>query len=767
MGHKVLWFRDLFDLTLPVAHALGAAWRAGELGLWQPGLSMGYPLLAEPAAGTLYPPSFLLAWQPRPWLLGLLAVLHLGLAASGTFALLRAWKASRPAAAFGGAVLMFCGLAIGSTSLASTTRTLAWLPWVLLGIERFLASGSSRPLAGAAAALALLALSSDHASLFLAIVLALALPWFRPRETRLPAGRVAARLGLCVCLSCGLAAAALLPALEFGVLGGWNRLTSAESCSPPPGPLDLLNLFVPRPFQDPQSPYFLGGFRDWRLPLHLDLYLGIGVLALALAGLAGRPRTPEASEAAETVERPGRLGALALGCLLLSILPAWAGDAWLAQHQVLGACAARLPLLAMLALAMLSARGLDSLGSGNRRALLLAGLGAALLAGLTSVVLAGFFGHGTELLRAYLLSSVVDLGQGLDSVLVNLRDTAIRHIERVWAFSLALLALAWAGFSGRMPGRTVAVAMGMLTLGDLAFNTSHGLGTVEARSVPSGSLTAGAVARATGGLPRARYLTYPLNDLVLSSEETALVRARMANELATGCRGLLFGLQSTLDFAGPSSPAHLALAGIFREAPGRDARDRLAGKLGAAVALSAEGMGNATGSGPMLVTAGPVVARGIPEVAPRAFIAARAGPVSPGTALPTAKALENLQAQAPFELPAGETGLAPLVPERVGGCRVVSHGWDRVEVEFELEGAGLLVLLDSWSTGWRAHVDGVERPVARVAGLFRGVAVKGGERRLVLTFEPLSFRLGLMFGGVSLLLLLALALRGSRGHEIW
>ncbi len=763
VGTRAMWFRDLFELTLPIANALGAAWRAGELGLWQPGLAMGYPLLAEPAAMTLYPPGFLLAWHPVPWMLGLFAAAHLGLAASGAFLLLRAWGLGRPAAAFGGAVLMFGGVTIGSTSLASATRVLAWLPWVLLGVERFLASGSSRPLAGGAVALALMALSTDHASVILASGLALALPWFRPCAAGLSAGRVAAGLGLCLVLAFGLAAMAILPAIEFGALGGWNRLASSEAYSPPPGPLDLLNLFVPRPFQDPQSPYFLGGFRDWRLPSHVDLYLGIGVLALALAGMAGGSRRGTPSDAqvpAATGERSGRLGGLAVGGLLLSVLPACGGEAWVASHPELAGFAARLVLPVVLALAMLAAQGLERIASGQRRALLLGAVGAALLACLTTVVLAGFFGHGTELLRAYLLSPAVGLAEGVDGLLLNLRVAAIRHIERVWAFSLALLALAWAGFRGRLSGRAVAVALGLLTLGDLAFNTHHSLATVETGSVPAGSRTAGAIAEATAGTPRARYLTYPLNETVVSSEENALVKSRLANDAAAGSRGLLFGLQGLLDFSVPSSPAHLALAGIFREADGREARDRLAGDLGAAAAVSAEGMGNATGSGPVLIAAGPVVARGIPRVAPRAFIAPRAVPATPGTTLPTAAALAGLRTEAVYEVPGGG---APLVPARAGGCRVVSHGWDRVEVEFELEGAGLLVLLDSWSTGWKARVDGSERPVARVAGLFRGVAVNGGEHRLVLTFEPVSFRLGLALGLLSLGLLLVVVLRG-RGH---
>ncbi|MBI4872057.1 MAG: hypothetical protein HY814_10885, partial [Candidatus Riflebacteria bacterium] len=762
VGSRAIWFRDVFDFSLPIAQGLGAAWRGGEMGLWQPGLGMGYPILAEPAAMALYPPGALLAVYPTPWLLGLLVVLHLGLAGTGTFALLLAWRSGRSAAAFGAAVMVFCGVALGSTTLASLTRTISWLPWALLGFERFLSSGRARPLAGGSAALAMLALSSDHAALAMAVVLVSTLPWWRPQQASLRWTRVLAGQVLFLVLALGLAAAALLPAVEFTWLGGWNRLQSAESASASPGPLDLLNLLVARPYQDPQSVYFLGGFRDWLVPLHLDLYVGIGVLVLALAALGGcqtRWQSPDGDS--EGPDHVWRLGWLAGGCLVASTLPRWAGGSLLAGQPMLASCCGRLVVPAMLALAALATFGLERLWSGRRRAWWVLGIGSALLGVSMVLMLTSLFGHGTELLQAYLMSSVRDLGGGTERLLENLRDAVIRNVERVCSLAVALAVTAWAALSGRLSGRTAAVFVGLLALGDLVFNTQRGLATVELDSVPSGSRTAGAIGRATAGTPRARFLAYPLNELVLSSEETALVRAGHANDLLTGCRGLAFGLKSTIDFAFPGNAAQMNLTGIFREAPGRAARDRLAGRLGAAVAVSCEGLGNATGSGPVVVEAGPVVARRILDVGSRVFIAPRAVAAAPGSKLPSAAALEHLTSEAVYEPVDGQA--ETLVPRRVRRCDLVTHGRDHLVVDFDLEGAGLLVVLESWSTGWRARVDGVERPVVRVAGLIRGVEVCEGERRVELSFEPLSVRLGLALSGLTLLLVLALGLRGGCG----
>jgi uncharacterized membrane protein YfhO len=77
-----------------------------------------------------------------------------------------------------------------------------------------------------------------------------------------------------------------------------------------------------------------------------------------------------------------------------------------------------------------------------------------------------------------------------------------------------------------------------------------------------------------------------------------------------------------------------------------------------------------------------------------------------------------------------------------------------VTIDFEVTGRGLLVLLDSWYPGWKARVDGQERPIYQVDGLFRGVEVADGERRLEITYEPWPFRVGAAVSLLGLLLTL-------------
>lgn len=84
---------------------------------------------------------------------------------------------------------------------------------------------------------------------------------------------------------------------------------------------------------------------------------------------------------------------------------------------------------------------------------------------------------------------------------------------------------------------------------------------------------------------------------------------------------------------------------------------------------------------------------------------------------------------------------------------VAEYRPDRVVVR--VAGGGYLVLSDVWYPGWVCRVDGAEVPVYRANHAFRAVALPAGATEAVFTFEPRSYRTGWW---VSLLALGALAL---------
>ena len=78
-------------------------------------------------------------------------------------------------------------------------------------------------------------------------------------------------------------------------------------------------------------------------------------------------------------------------------------------------------------------------------------------------------------------------------------------------------------------------------------------------------------------------------------------------------------------------------------------------------------------------------------------------------------------------------------------------------------GRGLAVLSDVHFPGWNATLDGSQVPIERVDYLLRGITVGPGEHRIVMTYEPWSWRLGWIVSLLTALGLLAAAMwKGAR-----
>src|SRR5262249_53449825 len=76
---------------------------------------------------------------------------------------------------------------------------------------------------------------------------------------------------------------------------------------------------------------------------------------------------------------------------------------------------------------------------------------------------------------------------------------------------------------------------------------------------------------------------------------------------------------------------------------------------------------------------------------------------------------------------------------------------------------GVLTLVDSYSDGWHAQVNGREAPVIRVDGVFRGVRIETpGEVEVRFWYRPPRWNLSLALCGLGLLLLSVSALASQR-----
>ncbi|MGH7149846.1 MAG: YfhO family protein, partial [Planctomycetota bacterium] len=96
------------------------------------------------------------------------------------------------------------------------------------------------------------------------------------------------------------------------------------------------------------------------------------------------------------------------------------------------------------------------------------------------------------------------------------------------------------------------------------------------------------------------------------------------------------------------------------------------------------------------------------------------------------------------DLPPGDPGSVQILSDRPGDVRL------RVSAP----AARLLVLSESYHSGWRVRVEGEEQAAIRVNGDFLGALVDRGTREVAFVFRPASRRLG---GIVSTAGLLAIA----------
>ena len=67
---------------------------------------------------------------------------------------------------------------------------------------------------------------------------------------------------------------------------------------------------------------------------------------------------------------------------------------------------------------------------------------------------------------------------------------------------------------------------------------------------------------------------------------------------------------------------------------------------------------------------------------------------------------------------------------------------DGVMIHVDAETAGLLIVSETYYSGWRAQIDGREAPVLRANGVMRAVAMEPGSHDVAFRYEPASLRIG-------------------------
>jgi hypothetical protein len=729
----------LADDTLPARDVAATqlpwrtVWReqvlAGSPPLWDPYSNGGRPLLANPNTMAAYPGTLLFLLLSPERAAAWHIALHHVLLILGCYRLARRTGAAPPAAAVAAAVTGTCGVAWSSVTFLNFQASLTWAVWALAVAVPPPAPGRASVrralVAGALVGFTFLAGEPVTAALAALAWVAVVLSTWRP----LPVASLLVMPGSAM----ALAAPVLVPLLVIfpetvrGTLGPAASALAADALAP----RRFLELFAPNLLGPPLGD-LAGGF--WAAPsfpwqrYYPVIFLGAApLLFLPFARRARRRLAPWWAMA----------GAGLAGAALLAIPAITAGARSL---PLLGGVryGIKLLVLTVLALPPLLAAGWEELAACWDRG----GQRWARTVALTMVVLAPAAIAPDRLLRPILAVLYPASHTGASEVP---RGTLRRAALLDWAAllvppaALALMGPAPVVATAAVLAANVTGGSGVLLFAD---------GAVWARPPP-----------AMAALP-----PRPTLAVLELPEELPARRARPPLERFWGLRLALvpeYGTRWGAAYVLTRGPDGLEpvqqelLAAASASMPLWD-RARLARAVGATAVIA-----RAPVPGWPVVAAGDLWMSVVDRPSPRVYLARRLLPAE-GT-LATATALA-----APSFRPGEDAVVAGVGGVQEAGGGVVAEAPGRPHrrlFDVAAEGAGVLVVQQSFMRGWCATVDGRPASVEMANGANIGVRVPAGRHRVALFLDPTPYRAGLL-GPILLLFAAGLSRRAgtSRGR---
>jgi hypothetical protein len=772
--------RDVLTFHHPWQTAVKEAVQAGRLPLWNHHTYCGIPLLANLQSGVFYPPHWLGWFLPFDQALTLEMVLHLALAGFLMHRFLRRVGAGAPGAILGGIGFAYGSWTISYLEFPMKLGSAVWLPLLWCGVWDAMHGSARRGLAWSALAISLSLFAGYPQLVFFQLLsaglLALTLlphvlgdPLAKPKDK---IGRMAV-FPLAVLLAVAIAGAQILPAREMAALSskvtGYSPEVAMSRSLPPHG---LLGMF---------DPFFLGypGFdRFWGgdVAEYCFAALYIGALAIPLCFAAGngallslrdlwsgrkRRRRLTAKRQAPIASDPallplaggiglflflvlGGLGAAALSLgkhtpaysFLLEMVPGFDQMRWPATAEFLWTAH----------LSALAGIGLDAAfrrrkTPGQLPKWILALGGALLLVALLGKgplspslrwiqtlgafpdQLAAYDSMQTKWLDALLLRGAMVLVAGAIGILLSRRSALVAAL---WVIITAL-DLFVAARSLEMPlarGFYDRVPTSLAELGD----------TLQGHRIFT--------PRSTDQL--GNFLYGSRNPVSFDwAKQAMLCNANIPAGIfqAQGCE--------------PLSPRrHEAFVQAFEsESTPWEIKERVFDFWDAALLITADGV--SPREMPRLTNAqhGVVTSRHEPRLARATLLSGWETPGQPQEVLARLfapnhdpRALTLLEA-APGE---GAPSPSDRAPEAGGEPLPVIYEQGQIRVAWQMGRAGMLRVLESWAPGWHAKVNGERVPIHRADFLFMAVPVPDAPCEVVLTYQPASFRNGVILSIVGL-----------------
>ncbi len=726
---EILIGTDLHWLFLPTTTFAFAAFRAGELPLWNPHLFLGFPQFAEPQLSTFYPLMWLFAGWPAAQAFSWLYAIHFGLAAAGGYALARQWGGRWAGSLVTGLVLGFGAFMVAHVYAGHLPHvmTIAYLPWLLAGARWAMSPRPFLPtlLATMIAALPLaLAMLAGYAPFFPLLVGAVTvyLLWEAAlaghRGYWRNAGRILLQwvgLGLFAGL---LTAVQLLPTAQFTLLSSRVATTDYDFAGQFAMPIwQLLTLVTPDLFGIPDwYPLPLDKAPYWVItdpPTYWEAALYVGILPLLLAGLAWLAG-----------KRPWRFwGFLGLAGLVLALGIA---GAW---HRIfyqfipgfgLFRVPARLAYFFVLATAVLAGLGFDHWFD----------LPVDTFQRWKPRLQRAWVMAGPALLLLALVGVMAQAGQTAVTQQLRLQGITEQIVRLAFLLTLALALLIW-GY-GQRRWRLALAAMIILVL-DLwgyggRFIITHEMGdnagwALADTALPGDRHTYRVL---SSGLPKNLAALYGFHHVSgyddfrietgLRLEELAEKDVRVAQLL-----GVRYHVHDPAVGSLPETTEGWRYFTMLRELPVFEQVDAL----------------------------------------PRAFTVHEV--------IGAADAAESLHLMAQPEIDLATTAVVQTQPDTQCAIEPGEPGQDvvtisrytanEVTLQVETQSTGWLVLTDLYYPGWLAEVNGRAVPIQPTDYGLRGICVPAGSHEIRFVFQPQILRVGMMVSGTAVgLLFIALVI---------
>ena len=215
MEGRVLYWGDIGLYFTPMQAFLRDNLRAGRLPLWNPLILCGTPYFGNPQTWPLYPVTALLPLCSAPYFLNVTVALHVWLAGMGTYLFTRrTLTLGRAASLLAAVTFMFGGQLVSKEQFPNMVQAAAWLPWVLLCLDKLLRRRRVSDALWLGVALGMQLLAAHPQMTLLTLYLAAAWGVFVvPAKVNRGLGRGAALVILSGLVAAGLSAGQILPTL--------------------------------------------------------------------------------------------------------------------------------------------------------------------------------------------------------------------------------------------------------------------------------------------------------------------------------------------------------------------------------------------------------------------------------------------------------------------------------------------------------------------------------------------------------------------------